>query len=320
MQIIRQTRHSAAEHQEPTPATTISMAVGEDIDPNTTTSTSINNLNDSITTGNNDQDSYMGNGDDESADVSGSVSGVPDKIVVRVHQGPGTSGLVAVAQDEDECEPCDEDDDVSVHASFEIKPDGKSYKYPQLKSYYEFGPWVGRNRKAICRRCKHQSASSQPERLIRHLKRCVKLTDEERSMADEMLLESNARKKARSKSDSVDNDSEYHADDDHNNTSLKPEPPERPCPLSRKKTRSASVATAVSHTASKRAKKSLMDHAKKAEIDQALTRFIMCCRIPLKSIHTKSFIDFVHSLNPDYEIPSRETITNVLIPSLLNII
>jgi hypothetical protein len=238
-----------------------------------------------------EQDSYMGNGADESADVSGSVSGVPEEILVSVHQTSASNEVVAVANDGDQ--------DVSAHANFEIKPDGKSYKYPLLKRYYEFGPWVGRNRKAICIRCKHQSASSQPERLIKHMKRCSKLSESDRSLADELLLESNANKKSKQPR-SGDADSEYYADDDQNNSSI-------------------TDRSTTQHIGSKRLRRSDTND-RKSQIDQALARFIMCCRIPLKSIHSREFVDFVRSLDSDYRIPSRETITNVLIPGLLNII
>lgn len=239
-----------------------------------------------------EQDSYMNNGADESAaDVSGSVSGVPEEVFVSVHQTSENNQMVAVSNDDDQ--------DVSAHASFEIKPDGKSYKYPLLKRYYEFGPWVGRNRKAICIRCKHQSASSQPERLIKHMKRCSKLSEHDKSLADELLLESNANKKTKRTRSSGDPDSEYYADDDQNNSSI------------------IAHTSSLPHTA-RRIKKENLD--RKTHLDQALTRFIMCCRIPLKSIHSKEFVEFVRSLDPEYRIPSRENITNVLIPGLLNII
>jgi hypothetical protein len=233
-----------------------------------------------------EQDSHMSNGADESvADVSGNVSGLPENYAEV--QEP--SGQLAVAKQGEQ--------DVSAHADFEIKPEGKSYKYPLLKNYYEFGPWVGRNRKAICIRCKHQSASSQPERLIKHMKRCSKLSEHDRSLADDLLVESNANKKNKPHTrSSVDTESEYYADDDQNNSSINTE----------------------RSTGSKRIKKEVLD--RKTQIDQALTRFIMSCRVPLKSIHSKEFVEFVRSLDPDYRIPSRENITNVLIPGLLNIL
>lgn len=229
-----------------------------------------------------------GDANETTEDASGDANGPPDKVYVTVQQNDVSNAMVAVAENDDL--------DVSAHASFEIKPDGKSYKYPQLKRFYEFGPWVGRNRKAICRWCKHQSASSQPERLIKHMKRCPKLSDEDKALADGLLLESNSNKKRSQTRSSLGTDSEYFGDDDQNSS-------DRKIPL----------------ISAKRIKK--MDtNDRKTHIDQSLTRFIMCCRIPLKAIHSKEFVEFVRSLDPDYRLPSRETITNNLIPDLLNIL
>lgn len=216
-----------------------------------------------------EEDSYMGNEADESANVS-----------VSIHQTTSSNEIEPIE---------DEDPDLSAHANFEIKPEGKSYKYPVLKRYYEFGPWVGRNRKAICIRCKHQSASSQPERLIKHMKRCPKLSANDKTIADGLLVESNANKKGRPKTRARSSSETELADEDT---------PKRPT----------------------RRTDNTMTSERRAEIDQALTKFIMCCRIPLKSIQSKEFIAFVRAMNPDYTLPSTETITNTLIPGLLNIL
>lgn len=195
--------------------------------------------------------------------------------------------------------------ELSKQAGFEIKPDGKSNKYPLLKVYYEFGPWVGRNRKAICVRCKYTSASSQPERLIRHLRKCVALNEEDRKVAEELLLVSNANKKKNKRQAlelaSAEDETDYFAtdNDDNNKSAL------------------VSSVIALSSPGPKRLKRDHPD--RKNHIDQCLVRFILCNRIPLKSIHSKEFIEFVRSLDPEYRLPSREIITNTLIPGLLKI-
>lgn len=181
-----------------------------------------------------------------------------------------------------------------------------SYKYPLLKKYYEFGPWIGRNRKAICLGCHLQTSSSQPDRLLKHLNRCNALTEEDKVSVRELMNErtANKRKKPgqgppRNKSLESDTAPDYCGDDNNSSTD------DFSC-------QTPIILPAKNH---KRLKTD-----RHSQIDEALTRFIMMCRIPLKSIHSKEFIDFCHALNPDYHIPSRETITNVLIPGLLNII
>ena len=62
------------------------------------------------------------------------------------------------------------------------------------------------------------------------------------------------------------------------------------------------------------------DMDRNSQIDEALARWIIVQRIPLKAINSQEFRELVRLLNPDYRIPSNETITNVLIPGLLNII
>lgn len=184
-----------------------------------------------------------------------------------------------------------------------------SYKYPLLKRYYEFGPWIGRNRKAICQGCRLQTSSSQPDRLLKHLNKCSALTDEDKIAVQSLMNErtANKRKKPMHLRRGEDNDSEYYGDEgDHTGDELS---------ISGMNSSHHSIIPIGS------LKKMRRDPGdKNSQIDDALTRFIMVNRIPLKTIHSSEFIAFVRALNPEYHIPSRETITNVLIPGALHII
>lgn len=187
-----------------------------------------------------------------------------------------------------------------------------SYKYPLLKKYFEFGPWVGRNRKALCVHCRTQASSSQPDRLLKHLNKCSGLSEEDKAVVAELMNERTANKRRRrgecrlSRETQSDSDSPFYPLDDQqladdltgvansSHDSL-------PLPLNKKQKRDNAL-------------------DKNSQIDEALVRFIIHCRIPLKAIHSPSFIEFCRALNADYVLPSRERITNVLIPGLLNII
>lgn len=178
-----------------------------------------------------------------------------------------------------------------------------SYKYPLLKRYYEFGPWIGRNRKAICVGCRLQTSSSQPDRLLKHLNRCTALSEADKVAVTDLMNErtANKRKKPVSIRLKGDNDTESYYGDEQGGDEL-----------------SGHNSISIPSGGLKRVRREHGD--KNGQIDDALTRFIMTCRIPLKAIHSPEFIEFVRSLNPDYHIPSRETITTELIPSLLNIL
>lgn len=180
-----------------------------------------------------------------------------------------------------------------------------SYKYPLLKRYYEFGPWIGRNRKAICQGCRLQTSSSQPDRLLKHLNKCSALTDEDKVAVQSLMNErtANKRKKPLHLRRGDDDDSEYYGDDD----------PHTGDEMSGVNTRHS-----ISVPCLKRIKRDPGD--KNSQIDDALTRFIINNSIELKKIHTPEFVAFVRALNPDYHIPSKETITNLLIPGALRII
>lgn len=157
-----------------------------------------------------------------------------------------------------------------------------SYKYPLLKKYFEFGPWVGRNRKALCLHCRVQSASSQPDRLIKHLNRCPAISDDDRVVVQDLMNERTAHKRKKPTPKSQNANSE--GSDFFNSE-------QEDVPLDRK-----------------------------SRIDRSLTRWIIADKVSLRVIESKSFVDFVHAMDPTYQIPTRETITNKLIPSLLNII
>lgn len=182
-----------------------------------------------------------------------------------------------------------------------------SYKYPLLKKYYEFGPWIGRNRKAICQGCRLQTSSSQPDRLLKHLNKCNALTDEDKIAVQGLMNErtANKRKKPMHLRRGDDGDSEYYGDDD----------PHTGDEMSGMNTSHHSL---IPIGSLKKLRRDPGD--KNSQIDDALTRFIMVNRIPLKTVHSPEFISFVRALNPDYHVPSRETITNVLIPGALHII
>lgn len=185
-----------------------------------------------------------------------------------------------------------------------------SYKYPLLKRYYEFGPWVGRNRKAICVGCRLQTSSSQPDRLLKHLNKCSALTESDKVLVQELMNERTANKRKKpmqlklDKRDSSEGSNYYEGDQNHSvNDDI------------------TLACLSTSQNCLPRAERLRPDRSERdSQIDEALTRFIMMCRIPLKAIHSHEFIEFCKALNPDYHIPSREIITNVLIPGLLNII
>lgn len=258
---------------------------------NDSANSTINNDPDA-TTNDLNQDSFGGNGADDECDEA-----MTSAAALAGDQNPSKLGGTKRRSSEHVLANRTIDThELSQEAGFVIKPDGKSNKYPLLKVYYEFGPWVGRNRKAICVRCKHTSASSQPERLIRHLRKCVALNDEDRQIAEELLLISNANKKKRpmQMNDSLDT-----SDDDNKSNN--------------------DISNIISLPAGG-AKRLKRDHPdRKKHVDQCLVRFIICNRIPLKSVHSKEFVELVRSLDPDYRLPSRETITNTLIPGLLKI-
>lgn len=188
-----------------------------------------------------------------------------------------------------------------------------SYKYPLLKRYYEFGPWVGRNRKAVCLGCRLQTSSSQPDRLLKHLNKCSALSDADKVVVQDLMNERTANKRKKPmqlklKREPSDNGTtDYYTEGDQNQSMTDD------LALSSLNTSQNCITPSGDRLG--------RDHADhKSQIDEALTRYIMMCRIPLKAIHSPEFIEFCRALNPDYHIPSRETITNVLIPGLLNII
>lgn len=191
-----------------------------------------------------------------------------------------------------------------------------SYKFPLLKRYFEFGPWIGRNRKALCLACHIQTSSSQPDRLLKHLNRCSALSESDKTVVKELMNDRTANKRRKPMSlgrlnkrrGDTDQDSEYYGEDE-GNASLVDD-------LSL-----GSINTSHTTVPQSGIKKARIEPAdRKGQIDEALTKFIMMCRIPLKAVHSKEFVELVRLLDPEYHIPSRETITNVLIPGLLNII
>lgn len=198
--------------------------------------------------------------------------------------------------------------------------DGRPHKYPALKQYYEFGAWVGRNRKAICVSCRHQSASSQPERLIRHLKRCPALSEHDRSIADDLLAETMANKKTPGRPPGSGYRNHKNANRSYNDDSYNSlaDQGDEDCANNNDTTNETGTPAAVGLRPTIKRQKVYAETRNR--IDEALTRFIMVNRIPLKSISSKEFVEFVKALNPDYRIPHQNTITNVLIPGLLQLI
>lgn len=204
-----------------------------------------------------------------------------------------------------------------------VKPPN-SYKYPLLKKYYEFGPWVGRNRKAICVSCRAQTCSSQPDRLLRHLSKCIALTDADKVLVADLMNERTANKRKKPQQVRVgssskrqhmgDIDSDYYGEngnDDLNLSGL------NNCSLNLPGGNGSGEPKGFIESIKGKYHRENDSHI---QIDEALTRFIISCRIPLKAIHSHEFVEFCRALNPDYHLPSRETITNVLIPGMLNII
>lgn len=204
------------------------------------------------------------------------------------------------AQDDISEEKSQDDSESANKSASESGGKSNCYKYPQLRQYFEFGPWVGRNRKAQCLSCRQQTSSSQPDRLLKHLNRCASLSAEDKALVVELMNERTAIKRKRPTrregNSSLYDDGDSLVDD-----------------LNRANTSGVSIPPTP-----KRSRRDNSD--KNSDIDEALTRFIVMCRIPLKAIHSREFIALCRALNPDYQIPSRETITNVLIPGLLNII
>lgn len=193
-----------------------------------------------------------------------------------------------------------------------------SYKYPLLKRYYEFGPWVGRNRKATCLGCRLQTSSSQPDRLLKHLNKCSALSEPDKVVVQDLMNERTANKRKKTLQPRIRHPNvseigtaEYYSSENHDHDRSMSDS----LALSSLNT-SQNCLPAGTHERHRR------EHNanRTSQIDEALTRFIMMCRIPLKAIHSQEFIEFCRALNPEYHIPSKETITNVLIPGLLNII
>lgn len=179
-----------------------------------------------------------------------------------------------------------------------------SYKYPLLKKYYNFGPWIGRNRKAICLGCTLQTSSSQPDRLLKHLNRCTALTEADKIAVQDLMNErtANKRKKPSQPGHSMrsrnvdlnnDNTTEYYGD-------------------------GSGEGYLLPASGLKKMRRDPSDRV--GRIDESLTRFIIRCKIPLKAIQSQEFADFVKSLDSDYRVPNHEIITTVLIPSMLELV
>ena len=196
-----------------------------------------------------------------------------------------------------------------------------SYKYPVLKKYFEFGPWVGRNRNTQCRGCGHQSCSSQPDRLLKHLRKCDAISENDKCIAEELISKRDDKKPTNSRMRIPRTQGAKFRPSNHDED-FGPLP--RPTPffdqdeLDSFTDHSAANMTASTLSLPSAKKSKHMD--RRDLINQALTRFIMVWRIPLKSIHSKEFKDLVHSLDPNFHLPSRETITTNLIPGMLNIL
>lgn len=207
---------------------------------------------------------------------------------------------------------------MNIHPASSVDEDGSnamavktpnSYKYPLLKRYYEFGPWIGRNRKAMCLGCRLQTSSSQPDRLLKHLNKCTALTEEDKISVTELMNERTANKRKKPGQLRLKNDEgeeSYYEDDGEPNTSLVNE-------LGLSDMNSGSCGL-------KKMKREGSRLDKNSQIDEALTKWIMVCSIRLEKIQSKEFLEFARALNPDYRVPSIETIKNVLIPRMLNII
>lgn len=218
------------------------------------------------------------------------------------HQSSSTSG----SEERNETNKLN-DSQTSMEGSGGVMKIPNSYKYPLLRRYYEFGPWVGRNRKAKCLGCGLTTSSSQPDRLLKHLNRCTALTEADKVAVTDLMNERTANKRKKPVNLRLKHEDDSYYGDDHCNAGSADD-----------LTEGGHNTISIASGGFKRVKR---DHGdKNSQIDEALTRFIMTCRIPLKAIHSPEFVELVRSLNPDYHIPSRETITNVLIPGMLNII
>lgn len=57
-----------------------------------------------------------------------------------------------------------------------------------------------------------------------------------------------------------------------------------------------------------------MTPAQLQHIDDSLSLFLFGCKEPFTIVESQYFKDFVHSLNPEYKIPSRKTVASTLLP------
>jgi hypothetical protein len=55
---------------------------------------------------------------------------------------------------------------------------------------------------------------------------------------------------------------------------------------------------------------SKIDSAKEQRCNQALTRFFVCCGVPLQIVSNPFFVDFIKNLCPGYKLPDRITFSN----------
>lgn len=177
-----------------------------------------------------------------------------------------------------------------------------SYKYPALSHYYEFGPWISRNRRAICKGCQLSTSSSQPDRLLKHLRRCSGLSQNDRLIVEEIMLERNRSKVYRT-AKKMQKEERSASDEDADRSEA-----------------NGTLSEINESTLSPTIIKVKREFCRKSIIDDSLTKFIVKHRIPLKAIHSSEFISLVKVLSPDYHLPSQETITNILIPRELKLL
>ncbi|CAH1768939.1 13181_t:CDS:2, partial [Entrophospora sp. SA101] len=53
-----------------------------------------------------------------------------------------------------------------------------------------------------------------------------------------------------------------------------------------------------------------IDGGKEKRCNQALTRFFVCCGIPLQTVSNPFFVDFIKNLCPGYKLPNRNTFSS----------
>lgn len=189
-------------------------------------------------------------------------------------------------------------------------------KAPLLKKYFNHESESDKIGEATCLACNQPVSDLNPDGLLEHLSICNALSQADSAQALELINGKNQElgdNHIEQSQHSNDQDTSHRDDDkkDDDTASLGSQSAE-------KTNQPATQIVPLVPGPQKRIKKEHPE--RKALLEEALTRYTMVNKIPLKCVHSKEFTEFVKLLDPEFKIPSRETITTILIPKLLRIL